>query len=156
MGKRNKLIELRILLPRFKGKYSHFFSMSWKWVDYRCLGIYKKVRWLFSEHQRSPYCTLFQYCGKMTLKQGIQCKSLVIPNSNDKCKWSFILHTNRNKRRNHHVCQNHTSLNYFLKIIFIVKFNSKKNGSHWSIFGKPLNLVANQAGTTDFLPKSVW
>ena len=39
-----------------------FFSpLSWKLVDYRYLGIYKKVRWLFSEHQRSLCCTWFHF-----------------------------------------------------------------------------------------------
>ena len=64
MDKKNKFIQLRVLLPGFKVKRSYFFffsSLSWKLVDYRYLGIYKKVRWLFSEHRRSLCCTWFRF-----------------------------------------------------------------------------------------------
>lgn len=84
MGKKNKLNQLRVLLPRFKVKWSRFFSMSWRLVDYMCLGIYKKVRWLFSEHQRSLCFTLLQHFREMTLKPDIRYKSLVLDNSNDR------------------------------------------------------------------------
>lgn len=86
MGKKNKLIQLRVLLLRFKVKCLYFFSMSWKLVNYSCLGIYKKVRCFFSERQRSLCRTLFENCREMTLRPDIEYESLIMAELNDKFK----------------------------------------------------------------------